>query len=468
MARNEDPREMTAPTAATPRKSSQPALLSPTQNARCEVLFELFEGELGRVQLGRMLSGNDSGRLVNLRQLSGAPSAELTRAVDFARTISSPRLKKTLGTLRVDGTWYVASEYLSGVALSELTHTLAEHGEKVELAVAICITLDVVSATIAARDLIAGSSSAARARCLHSESVWLADFGETFLGEVPASSTLAEETGSYSGLNALTSAEAEDVRSAGHLLLELASGSLGAAAFEDPELPAEVRVLVARATRRAGAPPFDSLHAFAEALGSLDAHLIATDQEVSAELKRLMGSQLEIRRQKVAMTERAALGEIGEQDETKFFRAVSAPVQRETARPPADPARGPLAEAHSNTHRIAQRSEPDQPTTIFHRPDDLIEAEAELPPSVRDREQPAALAPLPPIPVAPGAPPSTRAPHRSVPEPVRPGFITPRRALILLVLVLAGFAFAATTARGATLTVAAAHWLHQRFPATFR
>src|ERR1700744_4653729 len=179
---------MTASMATHPRKSSQPALLSPTQSPRCEVLFELFEGELGRVQLGRMLSGNDSGRLVTLRRLGGAPSAELTRAVDFARTISSPRLKKTLCTLRIDGTWFLASEYLSGVALSELTHALAEHGEKVATAVAVCITLDVVSSTMAARDLIESGGSAAKIRCLHGESVWLADFGEAFLGEVPASS----------------------------------------------------------------------------------------------------------------------------------------------------------------------------------------------------------------------------------------------------------------------------------------
>lgn len=440
---------MTARPAVTPRKSSPPALLSPTQNPGCEVLFELFEGELGRVELGRILSGKDAGRLVTLRQLSGAPSAELTRAVAVARSISSPRLKKTLGTLRVDGTWFLASEYLSGVALSELTHLLAEHGERVDLAAAVCIALDVVSSTIAARDLL-DAHAASSARCLHPESVWLADFGETFLGEVPQSSVLADETGAFSGLNALENAEAEDVRSAGHLLLELATGSLGAAALEDPSLPTAVRMLIARAIRRPSTKPFESLHAFAEALGSLDSSLIATDQEVAGELERLMGAQLETRRQKIAMTERNALGEIGEQDETKFFRAPSAPTQHETARPPAN-----NRDSHSNTHRIAQRSEPDQPTTVFRRPNDLIDAVDEMleavppPPSSPRAPSPSARAPLPPIPFVPFAP-------LSVPAPTRARFITPRRALILFVLLLAALAFAATT-----------HRVQAQFPALF-
>jgi len=469
---------MTASTAHNPRKSSQSALLTPAQSPRCEVLFELFEGELGRVQLGRMLSGSDAGRLVTLRQLNGAPSNELTHAVDVARSISSPRLRKTLGTLRVDGQWQLASEYLSGVALSELTRTLEELGEKVDVAVAICITLDILSSTVAARDLLEGTGNAAATRCLHAEGVWLADFGETFLGEVPASSVLADETGAYSGLNALENAEAEDVRTAGHLLLELATGSFGAAALEDPALSPSVRQLVARATRRAGAEPFSSLHEFAEALGSLEPGLIATDEQVSEELRRLMGPQLEIRRQKVAMTERAALGESNEQDETKFFRAVSVPAQRETARPPAAPPRQPpLAEAHSNTHRIAPRSEPpDQPTTIFKRPDLLIEALPEVPnvETARGDANPNELAEAhAERRERPVEPPSAEAPvlaagtTSSAPAALGQRFITPRRALLFCLLVFALLAFGATTPRGTALTTALGHWAHQQFPSIF-
>jgi hypothetical protein len=100
---------MKAITGTPQVKRSEPALLTPLAGPKCEVLFEIFSAELGPVHLGRMLSGNDAGRLVTLRRLPAPPWPELAAATDLARSVAHPKLAKTLGVQRAGDTWYVAS-----------------------------------------------------------------------------------------------------------------------------------------------------------------------------------------------------------------------------------------------------------------------------------------------------------------------------------------------------------------------
>ncbi|MET0790870.1 MAG: hypothetical protein ABW061_05065, partial [Polyangiaceae bacterium] len=90
---------------------------APRADPQCEALFKLFDGAQGTVELGRLLKGNDTGRLVTLRRLSGAPSPDLASATDLARSVAHPRLSKVLGIIAGRGGWYVASEHIPGVTL---------------------------------------------------------------------------------------------------------------------------------------------------------------------------------------------------------------------------------------------------------------------------------------------------------------------------------------------------------------
>ncbi|HEY4104587.1 MAG TPA: hypothetical protein VGM44_11885 [Polyangiaceae bacterium] len=382
---------MTATTARPPFKRSQTPFSSTILvRPKSEILFEIFGGTLGRVQLGRMLSGNDVGRLVLLRELPGPPAAEFELEVEQVKSIAHPRLAKTLGIFRAAETWQLASEYISGVSLFELCQTIANRGEKMDPAVAARVMLDALEGLVAARELL---PNAASTRCIFAESIWVADFGETFLAEVLSSALLARAKLEGSDETSSTnSVEDRDLAVAGLLLLELACGSTEPSALENPLVPTALRDVIARATGMRQAPRFTSLGAFVGALSALD--VIASDDAVSEELRRLMGSVLEIRRQKLAMTERVA-EQPSEQDETKFFRAAARNPQRDTARPPANPSAQLSAEAKiipSPSLRIVARSEPpDDPTMIFRRPkeDEAPAPEPEASPRIEATNAPA-------------------------------------------------------------------------------
>jgi len=386
---------------------------------------------------------------VTLRRLPAAPWPELSAAVDLARSVAHPKLAKTLGVQRAGDTWYLASEYIAGVTLFELGQVLVSRGERLDAHVAVKVTLDMLDAAIAARELLLVTANARSVRCIHRESVWVADFGETFLSEVSVS-TILSEAGGAGGPDTADSPESRDIRSAGLLLLELAGGSSVPSALEDPTIPDALRRIAARASGLRNALPYPSLRAFADALLELGPSAGASHDEVSAELHRLMGSLLETRRQKLAMTERVSLQE-SEQDETKFFRAASTHAQRDTARPPADPVpQRPDHITHSEKYRIPPRSEPpDDPTSIFRRPD--LQRKNHTPPEL-SRELPRVESNVP----------SRRAravETQASPEPVQPASlvaskssqVTRRRLAVALLLLAALVAFAATSTQSAAL-----------------
>jgi hypothetical protein len=447
---------------ANPPSKRQPALLTPLAGPKCEVLFDVFNGELGRVQLGRMLSGSDAGRLVTLRNLVGEPSAELEAAADAARAVAHPKLAKALGLLRAGDSWQLLSEYIPGVTLFELLQATALRNEWLDAPVAARVTLDLLDAAVAAGHLLR-SIDANSVRFIHPESIWVAEFGETFLSEVSTSAILANaQTGSNEARRADTP-ESQDVHAAGLLLLELACGSTAPSTLEDPFFPDRLREIVARAIGARGADRFDYLAAFAEALAELEPNLLATEEEVSRELRRFMSAALDTRRQKLAMTERVSLQE-GGQDETKFFRAAAASAERETARPPPElaPSTRELG-AYSSKHRIQPRSDPpDDPTTIFRRPDIARDTVPDPHGPREGHEESSALAEVTPAPARTAsiasAAPSSRV-HASFAEidsgNTKSRRATRRRIAVLLLLVVALAAFAATS--GSSL---AFRWFH--------
>jgi len=170
----------------------------------------------------------------------------------------------------------------------------------------------------------------------------------------------------------------------------------------------------------------------ADALLESEADLVATNEEVSQEIRRVMGSVLDIRRQKLAMIEREALQERSEEDETKFFRAVAAP-QLETARPPRPSTQPPrLSVASSGTARVSTSAElVDEPTTLFRSSMSFVPVVAPAPLPVRRSDVEPRVNPVPTL--------------DSVVPQFRTRLITPRRFAGALVLLLAVIAFVSTS-----------------------
>jgi len=458
------------PSSAMPHFKRSPTPLSSALLVRpkSEILFEIFDGTLGRVHLGRMLSGTGAGRLVLLRELAGPPTPEFEAEVGRVKAIAHPRLAKTLGVFRAAETWQLASEFIPGVTLFELTQRLASHGERMDSAVAARVMLDALQGLIAARALLPHTATTP---CVFAESIWIADFGETFLAEVSSSALLAHA--------ALADAEDErggaedrDLRAAGRLLLELACGSTEASALEDPLIPAALREVIARATGMARAPRFSSLAAFVGALSALDGGL-ASDEAVSEELHRLMGSVLQIRRQKLAMAERGA-AQPSEQDETKFFRAAARNQQQDTARPPPRRISKIPAEAEvipTPTLPVAGRSEPpEDPTMVFRRPN-LEEAASGAEPATAAQSDSARSETARDEDVSEAAwvPSASQAPLDLAPPALdfAPHATRAPRIALLLVLLLAGVAFvvgsSATRAKSKGSASAQPGWVQAEF-----
>ncbi|HET7542521.1 MAG TPA: hypothetical protein VFK05_21775, partial [Polyangiaceae bacterium] len=93
-------------------------------------------------------------------------------------------------------------------------------------------------------------------------------------------------------------------------------------------LPAALSELLASAV--AGAPGIDTPAAFANALSTLEPQLIAGQDEVRAELERLMGPERARRREQLELLQARPAGRNG----PGVFRAPPAPALPDVARPP--------------------------------------------------------------------------------------------------------------------------------------
>jgi len=333
---------MKALTALTMGKHSAP-LSRPSPVARepqSDVLFEMFNGALGSVHLARLLKGPDAGRLVTLRKLPLTQSEALTAAVDLARSVAHPKLIKVLGVVEEQNARYLASEHISGVTLFELGRTASNRQLPVLPSVAVRIILDALSAAEAARGLLTETLHSSVVRCLYPECLWIADFGETFLAEVLVAPLLGRKPSDASDTTKAGSLNA-DVRSAALELVRMVCAGLSP---DDPLetdlslLPEELQEALLPALGHGSMVGYASPQDFRAALSALDESLIASEDQVAAELRRLMGTVLTVRRQKLDMLERGASAEEPEDqgDETKFFRLALKTEQRVTARPPPD------------------------------------------------------------------------------------------------------------------------------------
>ncbi|MEO6603705.1 MAG: hypothetical protein ABIQ16_27725 [Polyangiaceae bacterium] len=303
---------------------------APRADPQCEALFKLYDGALGTVELGRLLKGNDTGRLVTLRRLAGAPSPDLASATDLARSVAHPRLAKVLGHVSGRGDWYVASEYIAGVTLFELGEAVAKQRAPLDAGVAARIVLDALTAASEAQQLLAATANLHDVRCVFSDSIWIASYGEVFVSEVLIAPFLAASL----DLDTALPSTLADLHSAGVELSRL----LGLGALSGDEAPVVLGNLgpelgeILRHFRH-GDGSYQTLDEPIAALKALGAGFLATEQRVSEELQRLLGLVMARRTQKVALLERGAT-QGSDDEQTRYFR-VSAPPQRlDTTRPP--------------------------------------------------------------------------------------------------------------------------------------
>ena len=346
------------------------ARLSPTpvREPQSDVLFEMFNGALGGIHLGRLLKGHDAGRLVTLRKLRGAISTELAVATDLARSIAHPKLVKVLGMVSEPDATYLASEHIFGVTLFELGRTASNRQLAVLPNVAVRIVLDALLAADAAQRLLTETLGSHPVRIIDPECVWIADFGETFVAEVLLAPLLAQASKSTTW-HAELDVGAADVRVAALELVRMTCAGLSA---DDPlhtdlsALPDELQAVLTQALGHGSMVGYADPRAFSDALLDLDESLVATEEQVGQELRRLMGTVLNVRRQKLDMLERNAVPDYSEEqgDETKFFRHAAKTEQRDTTRPPPEPA--PAGSSASTLAAVKPSSQ--KPTAVSAHP----------------------------------------------------------------------------------------------------
>lgn len=267
--------------------SSSPSLRP--ASAPCELLLKLFAGKRGAVHLGRLLRGEDAGRFVLLREVSESAVATLASDVDMARSIAHPKLLKLLGVLRSEGEAYLASEYVPGVALTELRDAVRKAGVPIRASVAARIVRDALDASLVASNLLRDAAGIDGVNAFHPDAIWIAEFGETLLSLVAPEQSAG---GSIAPSGAGTD-------SAVGLIMQLATGlsptqvlSDGVAAHFPVALAEALKSTLALAAHSRAAGEASLL----ESLNSLPPPLLATHDQVKQELQRLVPGALLLRR----------------------------------------------------------------------------------------------------------------------------------------------------------------------------
>ncbi|MET0275376.1 MAG: hypothetical protein ABW211_00860 [Acidimicrobiia bacterium] len=269
----------------------------------------MSNGQLGPLGLGRASGESDAGRFVTLRSLPSKDFARLESAVRRAASIAHPRLVKVLGLAWIDEVPYLASEYVDGLSVGELTRALATTETSVMQSVALRIGLDILQAVGDARAELRQRSVPALPRCLYPDTAWVATFGETLLSDVGVAGELANHA-AHSARDRAWSAPSEsdassaeaDVFATGALLFELLSGRDLASVRVDPshaipaldELPLrgppiakQLVELVARALALDPSDRFRDTEQMARAIIELPSHWLGSEAQVSAAIEPL-------------------------------------------------------------------------------------------------------------------------------------------------------------------------------------
>jgi hypothetical protein len=300
-----------------------------------ELLFELLRGPHGAVHLGRMLRGIDSGRLVTLREV-GELDSEARAAMDVARSLAHPRLLKPLGLVSTPTTRYLASEYVPGASLLELGTAVRSSRFPLRPGVAVRIVKEALLAADVAQRLLTDTAGVAYARCLFSDTVWIAEFGDVLLTDVNVAPLLTQNPDKDAA-----KAAAKDLFAAGIELFQLVSGeamSQEVVSKLGAYVPTQLAEVLEQALGLQGREPFTDIAGFVAALDDLPQALQASDQDLSDELRRRLGPTLEQRRNKLALLEVGAARQEESEDMTRVFQASSALQDKaDTLRPDAPP-----------------------------------------------------------------------------------------------------------------------------------
>jgi hypothetical protein len=315
----------------------------------CEILFELFEGPTGKTHLGRLLAGHEAGRLVALRQVSVERIEELRPVVDVARSIAHPRLAKVLGIVGAGGETHVAAEYVPGVCLLELTTAARAQRVRLPPNIAIRIVRDALLAAQAAKKLMLESAELDVQRSFFSDTVWIAEFGETFVTEVGVAALLNDAAtlvpADRRQPKAFLASQKGDVYWAGVELYQLLTNTRfdEKASFPfNQRIPAALAPSLTRSLSKFASLSFASPEAMATALSDLPAELMASEDEIARTVQGLAQEILEGRKAKLGLFERAAAARDFD-DMTQVYRSADMDKLREqdTARPEPAPGVNP-------------------------------------------------------------------------------------------------------------------------------
>ncbi len=279
---------------------TEPTLTRPG-SPECEVLFELFSAPRGRVLLGRLNSGRETGRVVRLRAVDAAALPLASEAVAATRDheFSCPELLKLLDVAE-DGTQsYVASEYLPGVSLFELTARARRQGG-MEVGAAVNIALSAMRRLEQAAALLAAAGRP-RPRLFYADCIWIADYGETMLAE-PGVSAYLGGNNAHDSQEVGADAELHDARAIAVELYQLISGKLlmGDLARALADLPGPLARVLTGLLVFDEIEGYDPASGFAEALAALPPSLRGTDPLVAGEIRRLAGDVLDERERKLS------------------------------------------------------------------------------------------------------------------------------------------------------------------------
>ena len=299
----------------------EPVPKNPEQQSgqQCQVLGNLFEGPSGQVSVGRMMRGKELGRLVFLRHVA-ARHDKLVPFVDTARCVAHPSLMKVLGVVEGEDMSYIASEYVCGVSLLELRNAATSSGRRIDTPVGVRIVRDALLAAARARMMFSETVGITLKRAIFPDTVWIAQFGETLLTEAGLGAALNVPGNPWEVANPPSEFEDEihdDVGAAGAELLQLLTNQ----PLEDSEmtvpLAGNLASIVARAVNPAAPNRFANANEMAKALSALPRHLIADDEDVAHQVKKLTGSVLVLRHAKRLMSVPAPTG--GDDAETCIY-----------------------------------------------------------------------------------------------------------------------------------------------------
>lgn len=319
---------------------------------QCDVVVDLFSGPMGVCRLGYVKSGADAGRTVLLREVSPQSVRFLGRRLRKASEIAHSNLVKLLGTVEVERRLQIASEYIAGVSLFELRAAAAEKRERLEPEVATRIVAGALDAAKSAHALCQAKGFELT-RSIFSDTVWIAEFGETMLTDVGLADLLGAGNGASAAPTQLvgTGTGSHDVYAAGSELYELLTGKPfhGGIPSFDASTPRAISEIVVRALSFDEKRRFASISEMAAAFAALPRELVAHEDVVTGAVERLMKSTLKLRRAKLAMLERT----LGSQDDGESTRCYSVASLREgkhndTVRPVPGPAPAELAVPERN------------------------------------------------------------------------------------------------------------------------